>query len=511
MKLEFVQLPDYFDQNYTTLNLTDTIAFNVTHEREFENLDNIASLLFPFMEVTPRATGPFSYDLTSRDDVLLALISLFSLFVLESIITTILLRRHHGLVSNFGFSVKQVIELVKDLNICRIFFIRRFKHYHFGNKPAPQQPQLSKLNVRLLILAFSLFFVTFGLEVAILFLTNIHQRPVKNSTATFRIRQPVTPEYLNVLLQARVSINRPCEAISIERVHQADTKINGCVDTDIDFSDIELFSPEDGRGDVELSIQSRLHDYGADHTIQIGSSNATYKQRTLFTLGDGRSRVMATNGLSPHEKEQMRIIYHQYVAYLFSLFNRAVPKAHANMTLQRLNNLEFEFEGPVEGDEVDVLQLPGRELFVPTRQYAMRVQGELPRGTAALRIAQHFFRGMAAVVVVEGNKTDLFMDSGVGSSEAVVWEEDVRVMNWLSLAIIAGLGVIGLGLMRWFLKPASTAEIARVSVKKKMEEVGMVESMESGDRGGRIGYVLGAEVEEDENEGDNEDYVSISA
>lgn len=503
MRLDFLQLNDLFDETYFTLNLTQVPSFNVSHERQFEHLKDIASLLYPFMDVTRRVSGPFSRDLTSRDDVLLALISLLILLIIESIIATLLLRRHHGHVSNFGFSVKQIIELIKDLNFRRIFFVRSVKHPTRGVKSAqPQQPRLSKLNIRLLTIAFSIFFLTLGLEVAVLFLTNEYQRPVSNATATFRVRQPVTPEFLNVFIHSRVSINRPCEAVTIENVHQASTGMNGCVDTDLDFTDITLFGPDSARGNVQLRIQSSLHHYGADHVVQIGDDKATYKQRTLFTLGDGRSRLMATNGVLRDEEEQMHTVHSQYVAHLFSIFNRAVAGVDPNVTLKLLRDLDFQFEPPSNGEKVDVLQLPGHQLQMPTRQYVTSVEGEIPRGSAALRVAQHFFRGMAAVVAVEGNTTDMFTDKGVDSAEAVVWEESVRTVNWLSMGVIAGIGLAALGVLRWSLNPASTAQIAGLSVDSKaVGGDGMILrsiDVEMGSENER--YVLGAEVGGDEDE-----------
>lgn len=509
----FIQLPDHFDEPYLTLNLTDTPALNVSYSREYEALKNTASLLVPFMEITPRTIGPFSKDLTARDDVILALISLFIVLIIESIIATVLLRRRQGTVSNFGFSVKQIIELVKDLNFRRIFYLPARNRHPLHAPSAPpllpaqqqqQQPPLPKLNIRLLILAFFLFFLTSGLEVAVFFLTNVHQRAVTNSIATFRLLQPVTPEFLNVLIHARVSINRPCEAITIESVHQAATRINGCVDTDAEFSDTALFTPDDARDVVELRIQSRLHKYGADHVIHFDGAGATYKQRTLFTLGDGRSRIMSADVVSPNEEQQMSIVHKQYVAYLFSMFNRAVAKKDQNMSLQRLRDLKFEQGSRTDGGKVPVLQLGGSELKVPTRLYETRVEGVIPHGPAALGAAQHFFRGMAAVVVAEGNTTDMFMDSGVDKSEAVVWEESVRTVNWLSLGVIAALGIVGLGILRWVMNPASTAQIAGVSVHRGVGdgEANVLRSMEMGIGDDDIRYILGAEIGK---EGEDED------
>lgn len=61
---------------------------------------NICSFLFQTMPVTRKVTGLFSSDLTSRDDVILAILSLILLLVIESIISTILLRTSQGKATN---------------------------------------------------------------------------------------------------------------------------------------------------------------------------------------------------------------------------------------------------------------------------------------------------------------------------------------------------------------------------------------------------------------------------
>lgn len=504
---QFIQLADYRGGTYFSLNLSNAVSINVTHLRETENDDNIADYLFPFINITKRATGPFSSDLTARDDALLALLSLLILLLIEAIITTILLRRYQGLVTNFGFAAKQVIELVKDLNLRRVFLVRNVRNSfsyshgqsHQKHHQQQQQPPLSKLNLRLLLLALSIFFLSFALEVAVFFLTNSYQRSVTNATATFRLRQPLTPDFVKALLHSRVSIHRPCEAITVQNVLQANTGINGCVDTDLDFSDTSLFALEHPLPNVTLRIDSRLHDYGADHFIQVGDINATYTQRALFSLGDARARVMASDATFPDEDVKMQIVHYQYVAYLFSLFNRDAVSAEDIIPLQRLQNLDIEWQPPESGESVDVLQLPGRPQPVPTRRYVTQVRGEIPHGVAALRLAQQYLKGMMGVVVAQGNTTDMFMDSGVESTEAVVWEESVRSVNWLSMGIITALGIVALVLLRWLLTPCSTADIAELGLKRRLKEMeAMSGGSETEER--RMRFVIGAEVEEEEDE-----------
>lgn len=59
----------------------------------------------------------------TRDDVLLAFGSLFLLLVIEGIVTSFLFRTENSIVSNFGFSVRQVAELIREFILRRLFAV----------------------------------------------------------------------------------------------------------------------------------------------------------------------------------------------------------------------------------------------------------------------------------------------------------------------------------------------------------------------------------------------------
>lgn len=189
----------------------------------------------------------------------------------------------------------------------------------------------------------------------------------------------------------------------------------------------------------------------------------------------------------------MQVVHYQYVAYLFSAFNRGVANRNESIPLQRLQDLNIEWQQPTSGDLVDVKDIPGLAQTVRARRYVTQVQGEIPRGTAALRLAQHYFQDMMAVVVAEGNVTDMFMDGGVEDVEAEVWEEDVRSMNWLTMGVLAAVGVGALTVLRYILRPSSTAEIARISMSRELKGENGIARVDVEDEVGR--YIFGAEID----------------
>lgn len=440
---------DKFNTEYFTLNLNHTVSEDVTIIREQQGPNDIASLLDPFIPVTWRATGPFQSDLTARDDIILAVLSLILLLIIESIVTTVLLRTKAGQINNFAFSVKQLIELFRDLNF-RMIFPRRKKG----------EPMSRRLNKNLIVLSFSILFVTIGLEVAALFLTNPLLKSVSNKTATFRILQPVTPEWHNVRFHARVSINRPCEPFTLEMVEQARTRINGCVETNLNATLVELFKPS--KDETTLRIVSQIHDYGSDHQLTIGELSANYTLRVYFTLGDRRSRLMKSSKTATDESERMKIIHMQFVAQIFTIYRNALKEQDSDMNLNRLQALEskFFFDKNPDSAQIDVLRLPGKSLNVSTREYVTNVTGVLPQGTTVLRIAHNFFRGTAAVVVSNPDEEDLFLEEGLQESVAEVWKEKTRTVNWLSLLISVASYLTILFALRCIFKPVCTADIA---------------------------------------------------
>lgn len=444
---------------YFAVDLEHTLPFNVSAFRKDGQTD-IANLLFPFINVTLRATGPFQRDLTKREDVVIAFISLLLLFIIEGLAATLFLRTQKGLVSNGAFSIRMIIELMREFNFRAVFDRSGSSKHKTSKRP---------FNHRLLFLAISVLLFTISLEIMVLLLSNLTIYHVTNDVATFRLMQPVIPEWMNVNFHFKASINRPCEQVILRHVEPGNTRINGCVTTNTEFRNVESF--RDTGELVNYTIVSNMHSYGSDHSLSITNSSsrsisASYQTRAYFTLGDEKSRLMSATNKSKDEAVHIEIVHRQLVAYLFSIYRQALKLNEPNMILERLHTAQFNFDPTQSADEIDVLQLAGKPYKVSPRRYVTTVTGLLPQGTAALRFAAHHFRGLAAVVIQDGPAhEDLFLETGLESrSNVPVWDEQIRLLNWLSLLIIALCSMLVLVFMRFFFKPVAVSEVAAAYV-----------------------------------------------
>lgn len=446
---------DELDNHYFTLDL-DGNPYHVQAPTVNAVQKDICSFFDISLPVLQHRKTSFSNDLTNRDDVLLAFGALLLLLLIEGIVTTFLLRTKNGIVSNFGFSVKMVVELIREFNVKGIVK-GRTENDEWGHK---------KVNVKLLVVAVSILVFVFLLEVAVLFLTQPELKDVTNKKVTFRIQQPVTPPWNGVRFHSRASINRPCSAVGLVDVDQGNTRINCCVTSTVRNDELDLF--EKVSGQVEAEIVSYMHEYGAEHSITLDGVKANYSTRAYFTLEDEKSRLMGHQTKSKYERDQISIVHRQYIAYLASAYVKAT-KDNETITLDTLNNdvkfLFAEETGPV----VDVIRIRGVNHQVNSTRYTTKVTGVLPRGPAALRLGQHHFRGSSAVIVTDANETDLFIEEGLTSARSVVWRESTRTLNWLTLLIILCCALLFLILLRFKLKPVAIAEIAGVLVKEKVD------------------------------------------
>lgn len=417
---------------------------------------NVAGFLDPIFRVDTRKTGPFTRDYTRRDDVLLAFLTLFLLLVIDAIVATILLRTKHGYISNFGFSVKVVLEYFREFKPIRAFKprYREQKVDHFPRK----------INARLLVIAVSLLILTVGLEVGVLFSTDPLFKRVANDTVTFRIKQPILPYWDDVRFHMRASFNRPCTAMGLRGVEQGSTRINGCVSTNLSTSAFDFFQEADNA--VDFQILSRLHRFGADHQISVDGLSATYTARAYFSLYDGKTRLMMQAQKERQESLHTKAMHQQYFAYLFSAYNRTA-KESGEFFLDRLNELEFSTDERREESET-ILEIEDKGITSAVTEYTTRVKGVFPRGLPALRLGEHFFKGTTAMVVALPNQTDLFLETGMDSAHAVVWEEASRPINLLSLSIMLIAALLLLAALRVGLKPVAIAEIAGMWVKKSV-------------------------------------------
>lgn len=453
----FIKIIDKFGNPYFSQNVTgmDWLV-NLTA------ITTDASGLFSHeMKVSTRATSRFTSDLTgTRDDVILAFLNLILMFCIEAIVTTVLLRTKDNDIGNFAFSIKLVIELLRDFNL---------RYIWRGRRRGPRAG--TALNVRLVCLALFILFFSLGLEVGILFLTSRELRDVSNSTTAFRIQQPVLPGWDEVRFHSRASLNRPCIATALVGargiVDGSRTKINGCVSSDLFGNEFQLFSKVEEEVDVKIS--SSLHEYGAEHEVKIGNLSAEYSVRVFFSLdGDnGDSRLMKEASPSRDEDRQIEVIHKQYVAYLYTSYLLGTEDHRMNLT--RLNNLRFNRLIKESVPEVIVLNIGGKQFKRKARRYITTVKGIIPQGAPALRAAQDMFRGLTAIVLTKPDVSDLFVRDGPRNKPAPVWRESGRVVNWLSMLIILSSALVILVTARVALKPVAIADVAGVWV---MDAVG---------------------------------------
>lgn len=443
---------------------------NSTDDFTIDSTLDFTSFLKQELRVRRLITAIFTRDLTPHDDILLAVLSLFLLFLIHDIVTTVLLRTHHGQVSTFSFSVKQVVELAREFRLSRIFNGPRAP----GN--AWPRHHRRKTNVRLVAIAVFVIGATFGLEVLVLFLTNQEFSAVHNSDVYFELRHPFNPTWEDVRYHNTASLNRPCLAISLLPVDQGHTRISACVSSTLSSTEFRPFQNESTP--TRLIIQSDWHVYGAEHRLRIDEMEVNYSARAFFNLGDELPRIMMERSRAEQVEGRMEVVHRQLIALLFSVYHRETGDETMNLErLQQLDdgnfaesNIRF-LPDPDGGGEVNITQVSEngtiRDVQVTTTRFFTLVNAIVPRGEPAFRVAHQVFKASMGIQVKHGrNETDLVLGRGVEQHEAVVWQEDGRALNWLSLLIILVITTAVLLLLRLFLKPVATAEIAGLLVKE---------------------------------------------
>ena len=394
-------------------------------------------------------SGPFQRDLTeSREDVLIAFLSLLLLFLVEATVSAFLLCTENGKINVFGFSVKYDIEVIQDFDAPRL--LRRKKN-------APWSATLKPRVMRFALTILSLLFVV---EVAIIFLTNQRLKPVSNDRVSFRIVQPLLLDQTHVYFHLRTSVDRPCMSTLLVGALQGSTRISACISMQTAEKARREFINREYNESISVEVSTDIHDYGAEHQVKIGALKASYSARAYFTLQDGRTRIMKSEPQSKHEKKRVAAAHKQYIAALFTAVLRAKKVKKGTEDLEKSNRLSF-VSNEIEGHKIEVLG-SGR---VKSRRYISNVTGVMPGGYFALRVAQHAFRASSGMTLSGGGTEDLFLTGEVQYQKSVVWSEQVRLLNWLSSLMIC-MACLALQVpLHCFLKPISTAYIAGLWVE----------------------------------------------
>lgn len=417
---------------------------------------DICTFLSETLRVTLKATGVFSRELTTRDDLILAFLSVMLLLVIEGTLTTILLRTYKGNVSNIGFSVKQFIELARDFKLR--FLVR-------GRRNAnPEVPR--RINFKLLITATSILLFIFGVEVLVLFLSSPRLIDVTNATTAFTLVEVVNPDWNEVRDNTGAGIIRPCTAVFLEGVEQDETQLNACLTSSGD-TDAWEETLQPVNNDVEVSIVSDIHEFGAEHEIRIGEHSAKFTARAYFNLRDAyrpnpllRQRLLRKRVMHLNRAAAIELVHKQYIAYLFTYYDRQFQDNQ--MDLKRLQGLKFNFSTEY-GPEIAVIQIKQTPRFrkATSLRHTTNVTGVIPRGPEALRFALATLKASTAIALIGPDREDLNLESGsTWGWEALMWRETARTLNWLTLSLVLAAALMFFFALRWLLKPIATAEIA---------------------------------------------------
>lgn len=461
-------LIDNLNKPYFTFNVSNITYVPAIPDNATEQGANFATFLSDTVAVKNQATSVFSTDLTSRDDALLAILSLCLVLVIEGILTSILLRTYNGHVSNFGFSIKQFVELARDFKVRHLIWGKRAQSKAAGVAPSAKR----KINWRLLLIAALTLTFTFGLEVAIIWLSSPRYTDVFNTTTSFNVEENFIPDWNEIRDNAGGAANRPCTALTIvsERrtnIEQGNTRVTPCLSSTGNLSSELPF--EKFTDPVEMEFTTDTHEFGARHYIKIGEHWGEYRTMIYFTLDDMSRKIMRKRAYHFTKPASVFYKHQQFVAYLFNEYTRRTNDT--SMNLERLQSLKFNTTVE-DGPNVIIAQINGQERFrkaISTR-HITKLRGVIPRGPPALRFAIAYLKGATGLSVRNPDIND--MDIGSSSTWGVkrrMWREESRLLNWLTLTIVLAASLLLLGILRSLLKPIGTAEIAGVFV---MQQVG---------------------------------------
>lgn len=411
---------------------------------------DLCTFLDDELVVSSRAAGRFSSDLTSEDDVILAALALLLILVVQSLIATVLLRRQGSGFSPGGVAIKHVLDLVRDFRPIQVL------------KSHPR-PSACCTSARLAATVAALLLALLALETLVLVFTSPGHRDVTNDVASFRMLPVVDPDWDVVRARAEDRFDRPCRDIRLPGVDTGLGRVTACLTSSILQASFDKF--ETVTDTVNVTISSYVHEFGIEHLVTIGDETAAYSARADFRLGDGLSRLLPQRTRYFDKALQLAFIHKQYVAFLFNSYQRETRDT--SMDMARLNAIDFLFQVEEEPDSlIDVIQLNaasfGQFRQVRSTKHTTELKDVVvPRGTAALRFAQLFFAASIGIVVSGPDQNDLQLGTGnTIAMPSVLWQEDARVLNWLSLTIILLSTLLLLTILRAMSHPTGTAEIA---------------------------------------------------
>lgn len=299
-----------------------------------------------------------------------------------------------------------------------------------------------------------------------------------NAEKSFVLVQPLSPDWNAVRNSSLFLINKPCLSVVIINVGRGSSRINNCLTSNLSANAFERYEVVTDDAAVSATIVSDLHVYGADHTLTIDGASVQYVARSYFALDDFETRIMKQRSRINKQERQMSIVHKQFFAYLFTSYVRM--SGDTAMNLERLRSLKFESMKITNGSVVSIVQTSnGSSIFrTASLRYETRVQGVMPRGTAAFRFAQSFFKGIIGIEVGPADESDLIANTGVQILNGVMWGERRRYLNTVSVLLtVVGMGA-ALVLVRLYLQPMDMASMALAALQQT-EEMGEALAVET--------------------------------
>lgn len=440
----------YFSINFSSLDKS----------RQPRNVSstNFSTFLAENISVTPQVTNNFSSDLTEADDFLLAILSLVLLLIIENTFSTALLRTNRGNVSNYGFSVKQFIDMFREFRVWNLVPGQR------------RQRTLTRVNFSLLVIALVSLTVNLVLEGVVLYLSSPEMLKVTNDIASYTLANVVMPSWDQIQHAGALATLLPCSKITMLGVFQGNNQLSLCMVSNKTSSFDYRFELSTER--VKMIMTSDVHEFGVDHLVTVGNLSTKYIGRGYFTLGDvnlinKRNRLLRERE-STERDEAVATVHKQLIAFLFSQHRKKAK--NSAMTLERLEALQFDFVIGT-GDPVRILKTGHRTRFrevLPVR-YTTTVSGIIPSGPETFRFAHAFLKGAIGVAITGPDTKDLQLETGdIVAVKDWLWKEGSRKLNWLSLSILLLAALSALFILRHLLLPVSTADIAAEYVTRQV-------------------------------------------
>lgn len=387
------------------------------------------------------------------DQIIIPLLSLLIILLIESLAATFLLVTHDRKVWSFGFSVNQFIDLVRD-----------YRFNHIRTRFLSPGKRLYELKVALTAVAILLF--TIAAQITVLWLSASRSHDVTNAEKSFQLLQPIHPDWNAVRNSSTFLINKPCLSVVITNVGRSLSSINNCLTSTLSANAFEPFNIISDNSSISVTITSDLHVYGADHILNIDGTSVEYVARSYIVLDDFETRITKQRARFNKQERQMYVVHKQFLAYLFTSYLRMT--GDTAMNLDRLRALKFQHMPIANGSVINVVQTNNGSTIFRTSsiRYETQVRGVIPRGTAAFRFAQSFFKAIIGIEVSAADESDLIANEGVQTLHGVMWAEGRRYLNWLSSVVTATALFAMLILLRWYLHPTDMAHMAAAALHK---------------------------------------------